>query len=332
MAQKALVLFGAAQIPLGIATWAVENGWDTTIAANSAQMGKKIKGVTIKDAAESIGIKTVTIEKAADVTPQALNANAETALFISAGSPWIFNEVILERFKHRVVNLHGTRLPKDRGGTLFSWQILTGQKTGMCLLHQMTAGIDDGPILTYEEFIYPAHCRLPKDYVDVYEQKNTEFIINFVANYNGQITPQIQPEYLSTYWPRLRADVHGWINWDWDFVEIERQICAFDEPYGGARCRFQNKMVIVRNAWGQSTDGYTHPFQHGLVYRNNGKWISVAAKGGELLICSIKDEEGNDIMPLIKPGDRLFTHPDDLMETKKRVVKSAKGLAVQGEK
>lgn len=330
MAEKTLVLFGAAQIPLGIALWAVQNGWNTTIASNATQMGKKIDGVTIKDAADAKGIKTFTIEKATDVNPEVLQADPATALFISAGSPWIFNKDILAKFNNRVINLHGTRLPKDRGGTLFSWQILTGQKTGMCLLHQMTPGIDDGPVLTYEEFIYPSYCRLPKDYVVEYEQRNTDFIINFVANYNGQLNPQIQPEYLSSYWPRLRADVHGWINWDWDFVEIERQICAFDDPYGGARCRFHNKTVIVRNAWGQSTDGYTHPFQHGLVYRNNGKWIAVAAKGGELLICSVKDEEGNEILPFIKPGDRLFTHPDDLMQTKNRVVKSAKGLVVQG--
>ncbi len=332
MAQKTLVFFGASAIPLKIGAWAVENGWDTTIAANSVQMQKKVNGITLEQASQAKGIQTFIAEKGTDLKPESLNVDADTAVFISVGSPWIFNESVLDRFKHRVMNLHGTHLPKYRGGTLFSWQILTGQRTGMCLLHQMTAGIDDGPVLSYEEFIYPAQCRLPKDFIAVYEQKNTEFTIDFLAKYTGHLLPQGQPEYLSTYWPRLRADVHGWINWDWTNTEIERQICAFDDPYGGARCRFQNKTVIIREAWAQSTDGYTHPFQHGLVYRNNGKWLSVAAKGGELLICSITDEEGNSMMDKIQAGDRLFTSPDDLMLAKQRVVKSAQGLVLQHQK
>jgi hypothetical protein len=85
-------------------------------------------------------------------------------------------------------------------------------------------------------------------------------------------------------------------------------------------------IVLIKDTWAQATDGYTHPFQNGLVYRNNNKWINVAANGGELLICRITDLDGNDILPQFKTGDRLYTLPTDLTQSYQRVVKTKQGL------
>ena len=186
-----------------------------------------------------------------------------------------------------------------------------------------------------EEFIYPAHCRKPVDFIQVYEEKNTAFLKNFLPKWvrNEDGTPlAAQPEYLSTYWPRLRADVHGWLDWNWPATELERFICAFDEPYSGARCRWRGQEIILRDAWAQSLDGHTHPFQWGIVTRNNGQWLNVAAQGGELLLRTVHDLNGLDRLPSIRPGDRLCSSAADLEKAQQRVVKTAKGLEIQQKK
>lgn len=326
---KSVVIFGAGRISLEVAKNVLENGWQCIIISNEDQFKKNINGTSIFDVTKKMGVDIFKAEAESELIALQLNVLYDNAVYLSIGAPYIFKKQTLDYYHNKLINLHGSLLPKDRGGTLFSWQILKGQRTGMCLLHQITKGIDDGPIMAYEEFIYPASCRLPIHYIEEYENRNIQFIIKYL--YSNQIIkyPIHQPEYLSTYWPRLRADVHGWIDWSWNYQDIERLICAFDQPYGGARCRFQNKIIIIRDVWSQSCDGKTHPFQQGLIYRNNGKWVNVAANGGELLICTIRDENGNDIIGQIKPGDRFYTEPDDLLLTKQRVVKSKNGLIKQ---
>ncbi len=247
------------------------------------------------------------------------------------GAPWILKPKTIEQvFQNKILNLHGTHLPKYRGGTLFSWQILTGQRTGICLLHQLTPEIDAGPIITYKEFIYPAQCRKPINYIEVYEEENIKFLLHFISNWKDFPKGHSpQPEYLSSYFPRLLAPVHGWINWDWDNVELERFILAFDEPYGGARCMLNGEPVILRDVYAQQTDGYFHPFQYGTIYRNNGEWITVATKNGELLVKQVYNEEGINITSKIKPGDKFYTTSELLSQTNQRVVKTKNGLTTK---
>lgn len=85
----------------------------------------------------------------------------------------------------------------------------------------------------------------------------------------------------------------------------------------------------MKDVYTQSADGLTHPFQSGLVYRNNGKWLNVSVPGGELLICSAADLTGRNVLPDIKPGDRFYSTPDDLNSGKMRIVKTDAGLVPQ---
>lgn len=41
---------------------------------------------------------------------------SKTTLGISMGAPWIFRKGFIDLFNGRLVNVHGTRLPKNRGG------------------------------------------------------------------------------------------------------------------------------------------------------------------------------------------------------------------------
>ena len=129
-------------------------------------------------------------------------------------------------------------MPENRGGGGFSWQVMSGNKQGYCQLHLVDEGIDTGNIIFMEEFLFPNHCRLPRDFDEFYQNKLFEIFINLMNRLvNERVTFQLntQLEYLSTYWPRLNTNIHGWIDWSWSLEEIERFIFAFDHPYTGAK-------------------------------------------------------------------------------------------------
>lgn len=329
---KDIVFFGAGDIVLDMALWCKEQQLNCLITTNPAQgAGITLGSESLSDYCTRQGIGLTIAEEPESLAVENFD---KSTIFISVGAPWIFRPAFLCKLAAPVLNLHGTHLPKNRGGNLFSWQILMGQRTGTCLLHELTGGIDEGPIAAWEEFIYPAHCRKPTDFMNVYRQKNVAFLKKYLSEEpkTTSVSKRYeQPEYLSTYWPRLKSSVNGWIDWSWNATDIERFICAFDEPYPGARTRFRGRTVLLRDVWHQSMDGTTHPFQSGLVYRNNGQWLQVAAKGGELLVCSVLDEQGVDLLSSIKPGDRFYSLPEDLSGSKRRVIKSRQGLNIQQE-
>lgn len=325
-----IVFFGLGEIIRDTAAWCLNEGYRFTLIAHPEGVEMKANpNETWAQFTQRNGINFIICENPDEIDPHSLG---KQPLCFSVGAPWIFKASFLKKFKHDIYNLHGTHLPKNRGGTLFSWQILAGQRTGMCLLHQLTAGIDEGPVIAWEEFIYPGSCRKPIDFIKEYHTRNVSFLCQFITRFvrEGLTGDKLgQPPYLSSYFPRLLSSVNGWLDWSWNAAELERFICAFDDPYAGARTRWRDKVVIVKDTFSQKMDGYSHPFQAGLVYRNNKKWLNVMANGGELLIGSIHDEDGNDLISRIKPGDRLYSLPQDISESKRRVVKTSKGLIIQ---
>lgn len=253
-------------------------------------------------------------------------------LGISVGAPWFFSDNFIKSFPPgRLLNLHGSQLPLYRGGNLFSWFVLNKIHTGMCLIHNITSAFDSGKLISYKEFIYPQSCRRPIDYIKVYNLENGRFLLDFLKRFlsNQQsLAGSAQPEYLSTYWPRLKADVNGWINWDLSGDNIERFILAFDEPYSGAQTTWRAKVILIKDVYFQPGMQH-HPFQNGIVTRNNSRWLTVAVQGGDLLICHVTDVNGNPLLDKILSGDRLVTQMRHLESAKRRVLKKGNDLSVQ---
>lgn len=236
--------------------------------------------------------------------------DTEDFIFLSLGAAWIFKPHEIESvFRGRLFNLHGSRLPQNRGGGGFSWQILMGNKFGFCLLHRIDGKIDEGEIVALDEFLYPANFRKPIEYENLYIKKNLEFLTNFLAKYRTTNTfiPVMQSEYFSTYWPRLSTEVNGWINWSLDPTDLEKFICAFDEPYCGAQTLLNGKKVMIKDVCLSPQDGVFHPYQTGIIYRKARSWICVAIKGSTLVIEKLYDENGDDILGLVNVGDRFLT-------------------------
>jgi len=253
----------------------------------------------------------------------------KNTLGVSFGATWIFKRDFISLFDGRLVNLHGTRLPQDRGGGGFSWRILRGDRFGISLIHQISLGIDTGDIIFSEEYIYPSNCRLPIDYQRYSIEKYQDLLLRFYSLIakGKPFTSVSQQECFSSYWPRLHTKTNAYIDWSWPLEEIERFICAFDDPYAGAATFINGKIVRLKKCYVAYDNGVFHPFQRGLVYRITESEIFVAAGQGTLIITSLLNNDGRDIKQDICLGERFFT-PERFLEMAKeyRAIYTPEGL------
>jgi methionyl-tRNA formyltransferase len=233
-----------------------------------------------------------------------LSAREDTLLF-SASSPFIVHAWLIDRFKGRVVNSHGTRLPEWRGGGGHSWRIMAADRTGNSLIHLLTPGIDDGPIVFERAYEFPRDLRRPIDYINYTEKMDHELLGDFLGKVShGFAFPlQYQDESVSTYFPRLNSERQGYIDWTWPGEAVERFILAFSTPYTGAKTFLREREVHIFD--GHFVNGVQphHPFFVGLVVRVFNGRLHVLVEGGQLDI-ALADTVG---MNEIKAGDRLST-------------------------
>ena len=236
-------------------------------------------------------------------------------LALSFGAAWIFRPAFIARFHGRLLNLHPARLPQDRGAGGFSWQILRDNRLGCCLLHEVDAGVDTGPVVKNRPFVFPPSCRTPADYMAAYVEESRallrEFFEEVRAGREFAATPQAED--LSSYWPRLSSEHHGYIDWTWKLPDIERFIRAFDEPYRGASTFINGRRAFLKGSFADLGGGHFHPFQSGLVFRKTEGLLMVATDGGALGVTHVAGEDGQSLMGLIPLGDRFHT-PRDLLE------------------
>ena len=329
---KNIVLLGGGKLLLDLARWAKsEYGIEVLVISSPRHSKEAIESnKTLENILKKENIKFIIVD---DIKSKEVKNNTEyltDTFYLSIGSAWIFSEDIINNlFNGKLFNLHGTRLPQNRGGGGFSWQIMMGNRLGFCQLHLIDGGIDTGNIVKTEEFLYPPACRIPKDYEEIYVKKNWEFVTNFIKDIkeSGIVTQtQKQQEYLSSYFPRLNTFEHGWIDWNYYVSELERFICAFDDPYTGAKCLWGNKIVSLKKVSIDFSDQSFHPFQFGIVYRKNKDWLSICANGGTLIVEALRDENNLSLLEEIRIGDKLFTNLSKLDSRNKRVIYTPKGI------
>jgi len=272
------------------------------------------KEIAFVDFLKDEGVEYVISQDIA-IDNKVLDFISDNTLGLSFGAAWIFKKNFIDRFHGNLLNLHGSKLPQDRGGGGFSWRILRGDTSGISLIHKIDTGVDTGDIVFSEEYTFPDNCRVPIDYQEYSIKKYKDLLDVFFKRVKNlkEFSVSIQQECFSSYWPRLFTDMHGYIDWSWKLVDIERFICAFDEPYVGASTFINDKKVRIKECCSWTDDGIFHPFQKGIIYRKNESSIFVAKEHGSLIINRVIDQQGNDIKKLLQVGDRFYT-PKNILE------------------
>ncbi len=334
-----VILLGGGLLLFELSLWLKSQGIKVIIVTAERHAREEIRGFskTLQQLAEDSSIKLFV---ANDINNLEMTGKfiriTDKSFALSFGAAWIFKaRTIEELFHKKLFNLHGSRLPQYRGGGGFSWQILRGSRLGFCLIHFIEPGIDTGNILDYEEFLYPVGCRIPVEYEKWYHEKNMNYLQRLFKKLQREsvtFETTSQQEYFSHYWPRLHTPTHSWIDWSMPLEMLDRFICAFDDPYVGAQTTRLGSVVRLKKSMPDYNDGTFHHFQYGLVYRNNGKWLSIASNGGTLIVESAADEHGQNLISSIRLGDRFFTPYSKIEQAyNQRIFYDSKGLQMRGE-
>lgn len=283
---------------------------DSVLISNSEwdKVWSFIDESTIFTYSKQLKIKSLDAEKYENVISFIKKEKLNLCLVI--GSKWIFANDFLDYFDGLVFNYHPADIPKYRGGGAFSWQIMNNENRTYVTIHQMVKKVDSGPIIIKKERLVKDKP-VPKDFHQVTFELAKEVILEFLKNIknnqNNFILSYEQKNEKSTYFPLLKAEVNGSIEFRWDIKYIERFIRAFSYPYKGAYTFYRNKKVYILEAEiGEKCD--FHPFCYGLITRIYGKNVGIICRGGILKVNKIKIDE-NIYQPskLFKIGGRLWT-------------------------
>tara|TARA_A100001011_G_scaffold350459_1_gene389782 strand:- start:2265 stop:3239 length:975 start_codon:yes stop_codon:yes gene_type:complete len=209
----------------------------------------------------------------------------------SLGCRNILKKNFLNKFSHKVLNIHTTPLPEYRGAASDSWMILNGdlgKKTFGCC-HYIDEGIDTGDIIATVDYYLPK-VGYPIDLFKYRMKIIPEIVTKSLKNLNDPSFKPIKQDFSkSTSFPRIFTPKDGRIKFDkFDGNEIYLFIQAFGYPFEGAFCFLEEKKInILRVEF--FNDKTFHSYANGLIY---GKTImneyKVCVKGGYLIIKKIE--------------------------------------------
>jgi len=239
---------------------------------------------------------------------------------LGLGEAWPFSSKIIELFSGRLLDFMGIPHPKYRGGAHYSWMILNNNFEGGCNIQivnefMIQGEFDNGEIIKSKKYKFPKNARIPIDFFNAAIPIEIKFINEFINEIKSKIFFSFKKinENKSLFFPRQNTLVNGWINWEWDGAQIEKFICAFDEPYKGASTLISGKRVHLKSCSLEKTISY-HPYLSGLVLRiSQHEGYVIATSSGNLIVKNIANSSGAKIN--ISVGDRLFTPSKKLEES-----------------
>ena len=243
----------------------------------------------------------------------------KNSLLLSAGSPWIIDKKIIKLFKDNIINIHQSPLPCFRG-SVASYVRLYELRSLQTCLHIAEEKLDAGPIVMKKDIFIDKKYDNPLKINNYLQTQNRELVKEFLNSYfvkKQKVTLSKQNNYFSSYMPRLKSKINGWIDWSMNVFELDRFIGAFDEPYPGARTMLHGKEVCFFDVQISCMDASNHPFQNGMVLRKFKDRLVVTVNGGSLYIKKIIYNKKN-IIEKIKPGDIFYTKHNKLDLTSRR--------------
>ena len=250
----------------------------------------------------------------------------KNSILISAGSPWLISSDIINIFKKNILGIHQSPLPSMRGAVASYIRLFEIRALQTCLF-VITSKIDEGKIALKKDIYIGKEHDTPFKINNYLQKHNRELLKDFLYSYfvkKTKIQYTEQNNFFSSYMPRLKTNINGWIDWSLNVYELDRFICAFDNPYPGAQTMLHGKKVNFFNVEMSCADPSKHTFERGMVLRKFKDKIVISVNGGSLYVGKIL-LNGKDIFHKVKPGDIFYTKANklDLIKRKNIFVKDS---------
>ena len=301
MDKKKIVFMGTPKFAVPILEMLIENfGVDLVITQPDKKVGRKkvLTAPPVKILAEEKGIRVLQPEKISgdeDVLAELKELNPD--IIITAAYGQLVPETILEIPKYKCINVHGSLLPKLRGGAPIQYSILEDHgKTGITIMY-MVKKLDAGDMISKIE-------------VDILDSDNYESLHDKLSIagrdllketlpniFTGNIAPEKQDDSLATFARNiLREDEK--IDWNKSAREIFNQVRALDPMPGAFTYLDENILKIWSSKVVELEENYSAE-KAGTIIKQDKKYIYILC--GKNTVLKVKELQisGKKRMPVV---------------------------------
>jgi methionyl-tRNA formyltransferase len=245
--------------------------------------GQKIVMSPIREMAQKYALKTFqpeSVKNNPELIEELKALGADIIVVVAYGK--ILPQELIDITK--IVNIHGSILPKYRGASPISQAILDGEKETGVTLMELSLGMDEGNIIATTEMIAIDRLDTTKSLSEKMSQAGAKLLIDKLPAYiEGNIIPTPQDNSQATYTKLIKKE-DGAIDWSKDERDITKQIMAMS-PWPSAYTQWNEKLLKLLEAEYIEMDSRLPTGQAGL--RGNDKGV-VAQIGGEMMIGNIR--------------------------------------------
>lgn len=194
----------------------------------------------------------VTPANKSDLTAHFQTANYQSRLGVVIDYGIIIEQAVIDYFALGIINSHFSLLPQWRGADPITFSILSGQEeTGVSLM-SITAGLDEGPLLSQDKLRIQ-----PNETTATLTQKliqlSNDMLHRDIPTYvDGSLKLNEQTGTPSFSRKLTKAD--GIVDWTKPAVVLEREIRAFYE-WPKSLAQIGSQQVIIRQAVVENTSG-----------------------------------------------------------------------------
>ena len=301
MDKKKIVFMGTPKFAVPVLEMLIEKyGVDLVITQPDKKVGRKkvLTAPPVKVIAEEKGIKVLQPEKISNdenVLSELKELNPD--IIITAAYGQLVPETILEIPKYKCINVHGSLLPKLRGGAPIQYSILEDhRKTGITIMY-MVKKLDAGDMISKVE-------------VDILDSDNYESLHDKLSIagrdllketlpniFTGNIAPEKQDDSLATFARNiLREDEK--IDWNKSAGQIFNQIRALD-PTPGAFTYLDENVLKIWNSEVVDLEENFSSKKVGTIIKQDKKHIYLLC--GENTVLKVKELQisGKKRMPVV---------------------------------
>lgn len=159
---REVILLGKGELAIQIGEWFLASH-DYELTAVVPTIPAPLWTVSLPDWARANNIPVVETGHYKDL-PQMQDPAWRPALAFSVYYDRIIRPVFIDRCE-RIINLHNGPLPRYRGVSPINWALKNGERYHGVTIHEITPGIDDGPIVAQVTF---SICPEFDEVIDVY--------------------------------------------------------------------------------------------------------------------------------------------------------------------
>ena len=301
MNDKKIVFMGTPKFAVPVLEMLIENyGVDLVITQPDKKVGRKkvltpppIKVVALEKNIKVLQPEKISTDEETYNTLKALNPD----IIITAAYGQLVPEKILEIPKHKCINVHGSLLPKLRGGAPIQYSILEDHgKTGITIMY-MVKKLDAGDMISKVE-------------VDILDSDNYETLHDKLSIagrnllnetlpkiFSGDISPEKQDDEEATFARNiLREDEK--IDWNTSARDVFNKVRALD-PTPGAVTHLEANVLKIWSTEEVKQDFESNFDKVGTIIKQDKKSIYILCGKNTVLKVNELQVSGKKRMPVV---------------------------------